>query len=536
MTPQEMKIYLSVCLERKSFVSLEDWKNFLQRFGPLRSCINKSVVCFRNRSNDGIVPWFYGAITRAEAESILRDGDDGTFLVRFSETQPQKFVLVYVKVHSQPPMVGRREIKNVLLTHDPRVGKYGPQSESSSQHKHDSIADFIDSCSSRLRTSYQSPLSKEVNDELKAAGQSSLLGFENSTEYATFSTEDVNHRVYTTQQPSLFAPVTTTSDYGNFATPQLAPPVADGDYGSIRDLDGGGSYRQFNSSFADISSGYGALGRGDIKESYGNISSLDINAYRTASTNPAEPYGHFNDAVVSTNTTNPSSESSNYGHFNTITTPAEVYGHFSNDLGAPPPPLPSMLPPTEMNKNFKTQDTYGQFGSNNPDLPVVSRGPPVNDNVYGQFDQLHQSYEMGVQSTEAQAVAQLNLGMSLYKQTKLQEAIDHFLRAEFFAKNAGATTIEARALGNLGTVYLDRKQPQQAVIYYEKCLALTRKVLDTKREKTILNNLVLACMAANEYEMALKYSHEQLQVTANTLNKQKIASRIAMLEDKLLRL
>jgi len=84
----------------------------------------------------------------------------------------------------------------------------------------------------------------------------------------------------------------------------------------------------------------------------------------------------------------------------------------------------------------------------------------------------------------------------------------------------------------LGTVYLDRKQPREAVKYYLKCLLLTRTIQDSKREKTILNNLVLACMSAEDYDLALEYSLEQLQITANEKNRLKISSRISALRVK----
>ncbi|KAF0762670.1 hypothetical protein AaE_003278 [Aphanomyces astaci] len=125
--------------------------------------------------------------------------------------------------------------------------------------------------------------------------------------------------------------------------------------------------------------------------------------------------------------------------------------------------------------------------------------------------------------------------MSLYKERKLDDAIGYFLRAEYCAKEAGEKTVEARALGNLGTVYLDKKLPKDAVRYYVKCLALTRNVEDKKRERIILNNLVLASIASGDTTSALQYSTELLTITAVAANRLKIESRIRTLQDELRR-
>ena len=97
----------------------------------------------------------------------------------------------------------------------------------------------------------------------------------------------------------------------------------------------------------------------------------------------------------------------------------------------------------------------------------------------------------------------------------------------------GDKAVEVRALGNLGTVYLDRKQPTEAVKFYDKCLVLTRALEDKKRERTILNNLALASTAAGAFANALKYSEDLLGITAVAANRLKIESRIQALRAKL---
>ena len=119
MPPKMIAVYLTMCLEGKAVIELKEWERFLVRFGPFRISVSKAVQCFQER--DAIAPWFHGLITRAEAEAALHQTDDGTFLVRFSETQPDKFSLSYMKVHTDPLYMGKREIKNVLIIHKPEV-------------------------------------------------------------------------------------------------------------------------------------------------------------------------------------------------------------------------------------------------------------------------------------------------------------------------------------------------------------------------------------------------------------------------------
>lgn len=40
-----------------------------------------------------IISWYYGRITRAEAEKLLHDKHEGAFLIRISESSPGDFSL-----------------------------------------------------------------------------------------------------------------------------------------------------------------------------------------------------------------------------------------------------------------------------------------------------------------------------------------------------------------------------------------------------------------------------------------------------------
>ena len=147
-----------VCVHGVMLVHVLQFRRFLARFGPLKLSLSKLVTCFCVHRE--VVPWFHGEIGRNEAESVLtaRKCRDGAFLVRFSESQPTKFTLTYLKVHSMgSPTPGRRELKNCLMRN---LGVSGyavtealrrPVNESVRQRTYPSIRAFIQSSSGRLK-------------------------------------------------------------------------------------------------------------------------------------------------------------------------------------------------------------------------------------------------------------------------------------------------------------------------------------------------------------------------------------------------
>lgn len=102
--------------------------------------------------NREMAPWFHGSMGRSAAERVLtaRELDDGAFLVRFSESQPTKFTLSYLKVHSTN---GRREVKNCLVENMGRNGGYAllEGSQNRQQRTYTSLQTFVQHNSSRLK-------------------------------------------------------------------------------------------------------------------------------------------------------------------------------------------------------------------------------------------------------------------------------------------------------------------------------------------------------------------------------------------------
>ncbi|KAF0741835.1 hypothetical protein Ae201684P_017465 [Aphanomyces euteiches] len=729
MPMAEAAVYLTLCLESKPVVEFRDWERFLIRFGPFDKCVVKAVQCFRDRN--GVAPWYHGVISRAQAEAVSKPSDDGAFLVRFSETQPEKFTLTYMKVHSDPLYMGRKEIKNVLIVHRPEEG-YGLQ-DGGNGKMFPSIASFIEDSAARLRIPIVSRLSIESNKllrEIQASKSTALFRQENITEYGTLSstnltTSDTGSDYGMPPQsalapPSLSSRLATpngSSDYGLIAASSLAPndgrpgfaasigasdygqipvgslatgslrpdltaPVVSSDYGQIptsaltsgvrcSDLvppAGASDYGHLATNppapifrfTGPSTSDYGSLSGEDLNRNqnntYGSFHTLtnlnqtirveanrsihepstlpgnkatavssdygDLRAFAPAPPTADEygqlsqaqvkfanndAYGHFGGTIQQP----PASDS--YGHFGVVkpeldgapkSVPAsgsyghfgaqapefgaapkaapksDTYGHFGapiHEFGGAPKSTPATgsyghfggaapesagAPKLDTYGHFgvskptpepkKRSDTYGHFGSQATAAPSYGHfgKAPVarqssdssldHSSAYGSFAEVglprsHSASTNLIREVNAKedALAQIENGMALYKQRQLDDAIACFLRAEFFSKTAGEKTVEARALGNLGTVHLDRKQPKEAVKFYVKCLVLTREIEDKKRERIILNNLVLATKAAGDNAAALKYSQELLAITNVAANRLKLETRIRELQAEL---
>ncbi|KAE8906267.1 hypothetical protein PF005_g498 [Phytophthora fragariae] len=220
---------------------------------------------------------------------------------------------------------------------------------------------------------------------------------------------------------------------------------------------------------------------------------------------------------------------------------------WEQSLGAPPPPV---TPRSDYQNISRDIDIYGNFaslsvGENNAPtqakVPAPKSAPTrstptaaANSDVYGSFDGTA-SIPPVKATPVTSALDELNVGMEFYKQKRLDDALLRFMLAQEMARSTGDQVVEARALGNLGTVYLDKKNPHQAVRCYQQCLDITRAIEDTKRERTILNNLVLALVASANFERALACCQVQLETTTNAINRRKIISRMSLLREKMAR-
>ncbi|TMW55993.1 hypothetical protein Poli38472_008641 [Pythium oligandrum] len=625
---EELRVMAKYCIADSAWqhdtISQQDFLHFIARFGPLESSLAKVIECFTVHRE--LVSWFHGSMTRAEAECVLLSSqmDDGSFLVRFSESQPTRFTLSYVKVHTAPPHTGRREMRNVLIEN---IGKNGYVLTDSRNKAYSSIRAFIQRSSARLKYGVASKLARKCNQELVTVRSRQDLA---SNSYTAFSTESLGasssspntspaipaqvarSALFDKSMPTIKLPPSNNQEehlqandnYSGFAfntllkTPSSPPkpsnpylmesvnssysafeptavvgvrnspsqrsvapsygnqtPVADSDYSGFSSFmltnspsskspvtnqvveDNNNEYASFESIMTKVSfspSRARATSSSQASDEYGSFDSFTMDSVakpsqrqhvlsqrQTAPPQDNNDYGNFM-ALGASVTGEPATSHGNLsrGPPSFMTASAEAYAAFANlpltmNFVKPPPPPTSQPSPAEAPKSVTpAPPASAPAAFERPDNQEEHDAPP---------------------STTVSALDELNAGMEFYKQQRLDDALLRFIHARELAQEIKDQVIEARALGNLGTVYLDKKNVDQAVTCYEQCLAITRSIKDVKRERTILNNLVLALMAKEDFVSAHKYCQVQLDMTVSEINRSKILSRMSLLREQVAR-
>ncbi|MDT9313476.1 CHAT domain-containing protein, partial [Limnospira sp. Paracas R14] len=72
---------------------------------------------------------------------------------------------------------------------------------------------------------------------------------------------------------------------------------------------------------------------------------------------------------------------------------------------------------------------------------------------------------------------------------------------------------EATTLNNIGAVYSDIGQPQQALTYFQQALPILREVSDRRQEATTLNNIGFVYSAIGQPQQALTYLQQALPIS-----------------------
>lgn len=101
-----------VCMLALDNLSTSQWELFLRRFGPFEVCLHKALDSVfdadaASATGRAVLPWFHGATERAATERVLRSASAGHFLVRWSATFPDAFLLVYVRRGGGPRLKHR---------------------------------------------------------------------------------------------------------------------------------------------------------------------------------------------------------------------------------------------------------------------------------------------------------------------------------------------------------------------------------------------------------------------------------------------
>jgi hypothetical protein len=220
-------------------VRKSDFELFLKRFGPLSMSFRKSTECFfcQQHTQYGpgtmMVPWFHGTLSRQKAEELCqKDGINGTFLVRFSEREPDKFTLTYLKVEGSG---ARKKLKmrNCLIYNADKDGFCLTFPRKPKDPLFSSVGDFVRKNAAKLKVPCESSLSKSYKqahgewgrEKLAKQAQTQQAGEDN---YSHFATEDAG----------------TTGMYGAFGGGPAAG-AATGRSNSSDGADGVSSYGEF---------------------------------------------------------------------------------------------------------------------------------------------------------------------------------------------------------------------------------------------------------------------------------------------------
>jgi len=89
--PQQKRSYVSCSVHQAQY------ETFLMRFGPINVAFGKAASSFFSDEGCCLVSWFHGTISRKFAENRIRGLPHGSFLIRFSNQEPDKFSLTHMK-------------------------------------------------------------------------------------------------------------------------------------------------------------------------------------------------------------------------------------------------------------------------------------------------------------------------------------------------------------------------------------------------------------------------------------------------------
>lgn len=116
------------------------------------------------------------------------------------------------------------------------------------------------------------------------------------------------------------------------------------------------------------------------------------------------------------------------------------------------------------------------------------------------------SYRNGV------AMSEMNMGVALWKQGKLSEALDLYTKALKTYQETGNKKGITKALNNIGIVYDNRHQPDIAIRYYTDALKAAKETQDKGMQSFLLTNLGALHADTRQFDRALEYHLQGLKL------------------------
>ena len=148
-TTQNDRVVLQFILDNSGtgYVNQHKFSEFLKSFGPVSDCLTniRNIFC---------QPWFYGFLSKKEAEHLLLAGPPGSFLVRFSKSKPGNFALAFSDLHSS--------CYHILVVSDMPRGFSVLEQETRTHRTFSSLTEVIQQYSWALKQPLQITLPYEV--------------------------------------------------------------------------------------------------------------------------------------------------------------------------------------------------------------------------------------------------------------------------------------------------------------------------------------------------------------------------------------
>jgi tetratricopeptide (TPR) repeat protein len=114
--------------------------------------------------------------------------------------------------------------------------------------------------------------------------------------------------------------------------------------------------------------------------------------------------------------------------------------------------------------------------------------------------------------SELRGKLEFALGYSLQMDNNLSDALVHFQRSLAICQDIGDKAGEGTTLNNISQIYRARDDYGAALEYLVKSLAISQEIGDKMGEGTTLNNISLIYNARGEYDIALEYLKKSLAI------------------------
>jgi len=129
-----------------------------------------------------------------------------------------------------------------------------------------------------------------------------------------------------------------------------------------------------------------------------------------------------------------------------------------------------------------------------------------------------------------------NIGLVYNNISQPQEALKYYNQALPIMRSVGDRYGEAATLSSIGVVYDSISQPQEALKYYNQALPITRSVGDRYGEAATLNNIGAVYKSISQPQEALKYYNQALPIlrsVGNRAGEAGILSNIGLVYDRI---